>query len=125
MGLSLWAQVEKTVDGVKIDALAQKKLLVHQLVKKDHADSLLGHERTYHYWFPSKKKKKKGCNCQQWFLLPTPLAKFILFIEWLYIYIYIYTHTWVYMNRCILGQTWHFIFKKATSLGEGKTEFQT
>ena len=47
---SLQAQVEKIVHGVKIYWLSSKENTA--LSKEGHADSLLGHERTYHYWFP-------------------------------------------------------------------------
>ena len=74
--------------------------------KEGHADSLLGHERTHYNW--------KKCNFKQYFLLPTPEAKFTLFIEWLsYIYIYIYVcvcvcvcvHIYIY-SQYIFLITW-------------------
>ena len=36
--------------------------------KEADADSLLGHERTYHYWFPWEKNETINSAC---FLLPT------------------------------------------------------
>ena len=45
--------------------------------KEGHADSILGYERTHHYWFTSKI-----CNNNKHrFLLQIPLAKFTLFTE--------------------------------------------
>ena len=48
MGLSQQAFVEKTVHEVK-NTLPLQKHSGANVMKEDHADSLLGHERTHHY----------------------------------------------------------------------------
>ena len=45
--------------------------------KESHADCVLGHKRSHHYWFPWK-----SCSCKQCFQMSTPWAKFTLFLEW-------------------------------------------
>ena len=45
--------------------------------KEGHAGSFLGHERTYHSWFPGKRR-----NCKECFQILTSKARFTLFIEW-------------------------------------------
>ena len=52
--------VEKTIHGVGTQWLSTKEKVPGEVVnKKGHADSVLGNEKTHHYWFPFKKKKKK------------------------------------------------------------------
>ena len=68
MGLLLWAWVEKTVHGVVTHWLSGKEQVLNAAVSKEGlADSLLGHERIHHYWFPWR-----SCNCKLCFLLPLP-----------------------------------------------------
>ena len=75
ISLPLWAWVENSVFGVKTHLLSSKeKFLGAAVRKKGHFDSLIGHERNQHNWFPWK-----SCNCRQ---LPNLYAKFTLFIEW-------------------------------------------
>ena len=62
------------------NTLTKEKVPGSAVSKEGLADSLQGHERIYHYWFLWTK-----CDCKQCFLLPTPFAKFTLFIEWLFI----------------------------------------
>ena len=65
-----------TIGGVKTHWLSgNEKVLVTVVNKEGDADSVLGHERTHHYWFLWKR-----CNCKQCFLLQTLQAKFTLFI---------------------------------------------
>ena len=52
MGLRLRAWVKKTVHGMETDG--KEKVLSAVVSKDGHAYSLLGHERTHHYWFPLK-----------------------------------------------------------------------
>ena len=63
----------------------KEKVTGETVSKEGYADILLGHERTHHKWFLWKRS-----NCKQYFLLPSPLVKFTLFIEWL-LYILIKT----------------------------------
>ena len=77
MGLPWWAQVKKTVHGMKTYRLSGKEKIPDTAVNKDDTNSFLEYERTHHYWFPWKKY-----NCKQCFLMPTLDAKFALFIEW-------------------------------------------
>ena len=78
MGLQQRARVENTVHWGEISSLCGKEKVSGAAVSKEgYADNLLGHKRTHYNWFPWKR-----CNCKQYFLLQTPLAKFILFIEW-------------------------------------------
>ena len=83
MGLPLWTWAKKTVHGVKTHWLSSKEKVPGAIVsKEDNADSLLGYVRTHPYLFAWKSQ-----NCKKCYLLPTPLAKFSLFIEWpFYIY---------------------------------------
>ena len=54
MGLLL--QIEKTVHGLEAHRLSSKENIPGALVSKEvYADSILGHERTHHYWFSFKK----------------------------------------------------------------------
>ena len=46
-------------------------------VRKKSVKKVMLTWKNHHFWFPWKK-----CNYKQCFLLPTPLAKFTLFIEW-------------------------------------------
>ena len=55
MGLSLRGRVEKTVHGVEIHWLWGKKGLDIVVSKESLADSVLGHKRSNHYWFPWKR----------------------------------------------------------------------
>ena len=67
MDLPPWAYVEKTVHGVKTHWHSSKEKVPGTVVSKEgHADSVLKHEMTHHYWFPWKK-----CNCKQCFLSPS------------------------------------------------------
>ena len=76
MRLLWWAWVEKTDHGVETHWLSGKKNIpVSGVSKEDHADNLLGHEKTDDYWFPWKR-----CNCILYFLLSTSSTKFTLFI---------------------------------------------
>ena len=53
MSLQLQALVEKTVHGVKTQWFSGKENVLGAVVSKEgYADSFLGHERTYQYWFP-------------------------------------------------------------------------
>ena len=73
-----WTWVKMTVYGVETRWLSDKqRVLSAEISKKDPADRLLPHEMTHYDWFPWKR-----CNCNQFFALLTPFAKFILFIEW-------------------------------------------
>ena len=68
MGLLLWAFIKKKKQSMEwkhTDSLVKK--VPGTAVSKGDTDSLLGHERAHHYWFPRKKH-----NCKQCFLLPTP-----------------------------------------------------
>ena len=57
IGLPQWARVKKTVHDVEIYWLFSKEKVLDAAVnKEEHADSLLGHEKTYHYWFLWKQK---------------------------------------------------------------------
>ena len=112
--VALQAWVEETVHEVETHRLPSKEQVPGIAVSKEgHAVYILGHEKSHHYWFPWK-----SYNC---FLLPTPLAKFTLFIKWtiyvcmcvcVYIYIYIYNYKihiykiykiikYIYIKRCI------------------------
>ena len=65
--LLLWAWVEKTVTGIETHWLSGIEKVLGTVVNKEgHVHNVLGHERTYHNWFPWKR-----CNCKQCFLLPT------------------------------------------------------
>ena len=55
---------------------SDKEVLSTAVSKQGHADCILGHERTHHYWLYWKKSKYKNC-----FLLPTHWAKFTLNIS--------------------------------------------
>ena len=69
---------EKTIHEVETQWLSSKEKVLDTVVSKEsHADSLLEQEKIHYYWFTSK-----SCNCKQYFLLPTPEAKFTLFIKW-------------------------------------------
>ena len=51
MDLLLQAQVEKPIYGV--ETLSGKEKVSSAVFSKEgHADSVLKHKRTYHYWFP-------------------------------------------------------------------------
>ena len=53
MGLPQQAWVEKTAHEVEIHQLSCKEKVPGARVSKEgHADSLLRHEMTHHYWFP-------------------------------------------------------------------------
>ena len=53
MSLPLQAWVGKSVHEVETHRLSGKEKVLGAVVSKEgHADSLLGHERTHHYWFP-------------------------------------------------------------------------
>ena len=73
VGLLQQAWVEKKVHRVKTNWLSSKKVLGTVVNKEGDVDSLLGHERTHHYWFHCKMS-----NCKQCFQLPTAKAKFFL-----------------------------------------------
>ena len=73
MGFPLEAQIKKTIYGVETYWLSSKGVPSTRVSKEGLADSLLGHERTHHYWFHWKRY-----ICKQYFILP----KFTLFIEW-------------------------------------------
>ena len=65
MGLPLWTWIKKNICGMEMNWLSSKeKVLGAALSKESYADSLLGHERTHHYWF-----SWKWCNYKQCFLL--------------------------------------------------------
>ena len=53
IGLSLRAWAEKTVYGENINWLSCKEKVQGAAISKEgHADNVLGHEMTHHYWFP-------------------------------------------------------------------------
>ena len=63
IGLLLWDWMEKTVHRVETHWLSSKEKVLGAVVSKEgHADSVLGHEKTHHYWF----------TCKQCFLGPIP-----------------------------------------------------
>ena len=76
MGLPQQAWVEKTIHGVETHWLSGKKNIRGAAISKDNANSFMGHERIPYYWFLWKE-----CDYKQYFLLPTPKAKFTLLIE--------------------------------------------
>ena len=62
IGLAWRAGVEKTVLGVETDLLSSKgKFLGTAVSEESHTDSVLGQERTHHYWFPLKRNKCEQC----------------------------------------------------------------
>ena len=68
LGLPLQACAEKTVYGVGKHCLSGKgKVLCTAVSKEGHADYVLGHEMTHHYWFLWKR-----CNRKHFFQLPNP-----------------------------------------------------
>ena len=113
----------------------KEKVLCTAVSKEGHADSLLIYERTHHYWFPWKR-----CNCKQCFLLPIPLAKITLFIEWpsylilkhytgIYFQLYLSTYLricWLYslqrskILNCIWGWTVLVVVKNLYFFGVKK-----
>ena len=71
--------LQLTVDEVEAHWHSNKEKVPDAAVSKEgHADSVLGHKKTHHHWFPWKR-----CNCNQCIQLPTAQVKFTLFIEWL------------------------------------------
>ena len=74
MALQVSTGVEKTVYGVETHWLSGKEKVTDAAVSKE---GHTGHEMTHHYRFSWKR-----FNCKQCFLLPTPNAKFTLFIEY-------------------------------------------
>ena len=79
--------VEKTVMEPQWH-LGKEKVLGVTVNKEGHADILLGHERTHHYWFHWKR-----CNSKLWFLLPNDdISSYLLNDSHIYIYIYIYIY---------------------------------
>ena len=77
MGLPLWVWVKKTVDEVEQRQLSNKEKVPGAADNKaGHVDSVLEHERTNQNWFFWKGGHYKKC-----FLLPTPKAKFTLFMK--------------------------------------------
>ena len=76
---------KQVIEWKHTNSLVKKRFWVQLLVKKALTNSLLRHERTHHFWF-----SWKSFNCIECFHLPTPAAKFTLFIKYAYIYIYIY-----------------------------------
>ena len=78
MGLLLCAWVKNRLHEVETQWLSgNEKVLSSVVRKKGHGDSVLGYEKTHHYWFLWKR-----CNCKKCFLLPISHEIFILFIEW-------------------------------------------
>ena len=75
-GLLWQAWVEKIDHRVETHRFSLKEKIPGPVVSKEGhtADSLMGPERTHHYWFPWKRY-----NCKQYFLKPIPLAKFTLY----------------------------------------------
>ncbi len=68
MNLPLWPWFEKTHREMNTYWLSPKeKVPGAEVSKETHADSLLGQEKTHHYFF-----SKKWSNCKQCFVLPTP-----------------------------------------------------
>ena len=73
MGLSLqaWVPPQKKEKRKSKRKISDKETTPGAAVgKEEHAESLLGHEKTHQYWF------FKRCDCKQYFLMPTHLAKF-------------------------------------------------
>ena len=65
-----WARVKKAVHGAETYSPQKKKKKKSPgavVSKEGHADSVLQHEITHHYWFLWKR-----CNCKQCFQLLTP-----------------------------------------------------
>ena len=84
ISLPQWAWVKKTVCEVETHWLfGKEKVLGIAVNKEDHADSLLGHERTHHYWFPLKR-----CNSKQYFFITNSVGKTHLIYWMTLIYIY-------------------------------------
>ena len=75
--MGLIQRVKKRVLRVEAHWLFGKGILPGVVINKGDADSVLGHERAHHYWYPWVK-----CNCKQCFLLSTSKSKFTLFIKW-------------------------------------------
>ena len=123
-GLPLQACIEKIVHGVKIHWLFNIEKVPGAVVSKEgHAESILGHEKTHHYWFSWKR-----CNYNQWFIFPTPHVKFTLFIEWpyylcVYEWVNIFVFTVIIIKQSIFNFSFHnylFIWEPAQSAGAAK-----
>ena len=98
-----WARVEKIVHGGKYtDSLV--KILGTAVSKEGNADTHLWHERTCLYWFPFKR-----CNCKQCFLLPTPMAKVTLFIEYLSLFLSLSLSIYnIYISMYVWLSIWNY-----------------
>ena len=59
------------------DSHIKKKFQIQLCVKKVMLTVFWDMKNIHHYWFSLKR-----CNSKQYFQLPTPKAKFTLFIEW-------------------------------------------
>ena len=97
MSLPQFAWVKKTVHQVETHITSGKEKIpgAAAVSKGGHANSFLGYERTYDYWFPWK-----SCNCKKFFLLLVPYTKFTLFFNDPRVYIYIYIYIYIYLYIC-------------------------
>ena len=85
-----WAQVEKTVNGMKTHWLSSKeKVLDTAVSKKGYANSLLRQERTYHCWFPWKVQQSTVLPNAIFFGKIYLIYRMTLVCIYIYIYIYI------------------------------------
>ena len=88
IGLARQAWVKKKIHRRETWWLSDQETILDAAdIEEGHADCLLGHDMTRHYWFSWERG-----NSKQWFLFPTPLAK-LTFFKMTLIYIYIHTHT--------------------------------
>ena len=68
LGLLLWAWTKRTVHGVETNWFSGKeKVSGAAISKEDDTDSLLGHKKIHHYWFPWKRCKCKLLSIANFF----------------------------------------------------------
>ena len=106
MSLRTW--VKETVHGVEICRLLAKENVPDVAVSKEGNDTLLWHEKSNDYLFPWK----------QFFLLPTPLEKVTLFIEWC-THTHTHAHAHIYTLASLLS--WLAVLEFMVWLSEGVT----
>ena len=83
------------VHGEKTHWLSGKERFLGAAVSKEgHTDSVLEHEKSYHYWFPWKRS-----NYKQYFLLQLRKQNPPYLLNNLCVWIYIYIHTYIHTYR--------------------------
>ena len=92
MGLSLWGWVEKKTHHVETHCLSVTwKVLLEDVSKEGHTESILWYEKTNTYWY-----LRNMCTCKLCFKIKNPSVKFNNFLEFSSGYIYTYTYIYIY-----------------------------